>query len=44
MCNTLITVLRFIAKLVQYNGVSSPQSYAKVIEILKEDLPLLLRR
>jgi len=29
------------AKLVQHNGVSSPHSTAKVIEILKKDLPLL---
>jgi len=28
------------AKPVQYNGVSSPHSNAKVIEILKKDLPL----
>jgi len=29
------------AKLVQYNEVSSPHSDAKVIEIMKKDLPLL---
>jgi len=41
MYNTLITVSRFISKLVQYNGVGSPHSNAKVIEILKKNLLLL---
>ena len=31
------------AKLVQYYGVSSPHSNAKVTEILKTDLPLLCK-
>ena len=45
MYNTLIIVSRFISKATTvttvYKGVSSPRSNAKVIEILKKDLPLL---
>jgi len=42
MYNTLITVSRFINKaIVQHNGVSSPHSNGKIIEILNKDLSLL---
>jgi len=39
MYNTLIIVSRFIRK--TSTGVRSPRSNAKVIEMLKKDLPLL---
>jgi len=41
MCNTVSPYHGSSAKLVQYNGVSNQHSNAKVIEILKIDLPLL---
>jgi len=43
MYNILIIVSRFISKAssLQHNGVRSPRSSAKVIEILKKDLTLL---